>query len=67
MVKHGMTVQCIATHFLNKDKIPVTAFDARLYIVAQNRECDMQNLFTHHLPYHSEYGKLQFCKKLNLL
>ena len=44
---------------------------SRLYIVAQNRECDMQNFFMHENnpfpPSISEYGKLRFCKKSDLL
>ena len=31
-VKHGMSVQCEATHFLNPGPIPVTVFDAPLLL-----------------------------------
>jgi len=35
MVKHGMTVQLIATQYLNPGQIPVTAMDAPLFALAK--------------------------------
>ena len=47
------------------------ALFSRLYIVARNRECDMASFFQHENqsfpPSISEYGKLRFSKKSDLL
>ena len=35
MIKHGMDIQCKATHFLNPGQIPVTTFDQPLFALAK--------------------------------